>query len=390
MPRWDVHFDVHVRVENPDIVRLVVSATALGSVIRGIPIPPHVQDRIDRLNIRRAVRGTTGIEGTELTEAEVEEVLQSRPAASILSGGRQREEREVRNAANLMEQVAICLDANPRAPLTEGVIRWLHRMVTEGIDYSGNVPGRYRARNVTAGEYQCPEHGRVPELMADFIHWFNNGPPKDWDLVVRAIVAHFYVVSIHPFADGNGRTARAVESFLLYQSGVNARGFYSLANYYYRNRPEYVEELNWVRFRSDPDLTPFVRFALEGLVKEIELVEQEVIEEVRAIAYRDYARDKLGNDNKMGKRAGTRLLELLLGLSRAPVIVKELRDGRHTLSRFYRGVTTKTLARDIHYLVEAGLVVVEEGVVHANLAAVDSHSARRARPQLHEVSPMPC
>lgn len=380
MPRWDVHFDLIVRVENPDIVRLTVSANALGSVIRGIPIPLHVQERIDKLNIRRAVRGTTGIEGTELTEREVEEVLQSLVAAPVLSGGRRREEQEVRNAANLMEQVAAFLDANPRAPLTEGVIRWLHRMVTDNIDYPGNVPGRYRARNVTAGEYQCPPHERVPDLMAEFMRWFNTGPPAAWDPVVRAVVAHFYVVSIHPFADGNGRTARAVESFLLYQSGVNARGFYSLANYYYRNRPEYIEELNWVRFRSDPDLTPFVRFALEGLVEELELVEREVIEEVRVIAFRDHAREQLDVDNKLRKRAGGRLLELLNGLSRSPVNLKDLRDGVHSLSRHYRGVTTKTLTRDIHYLVQMGLVVVDDGVIRANLSVVDSSAPRWARP----------
>ena len=378
MPRWVVHFDLFVRVENPDIVRLTVSANALGSVIRGIPMPLHVQERIDRLNIRRAVRGTTGIEGTELSEAEVAEVLQS-PTAAVLSGGRRREEQEVRNAANLMERVAAFLDANPRASLTEGVIRWLHRSVTEGIDYPGNVPGRYRARNVTAGDYQCPDHSQVPELMSNFSHWFSTGPPKDWDPVVRAIVAHFYVVSIHPFADGNGRTARAVESFLLYQSGVNARGFYSLANYYYRNRPEYIEELNWVRFRSDPDLTPFVRFALEGLVEELELVEREVIEEVRVIAFRDHARERLDADNKLQKRAGSRLLELLYGLSRAPVSLRDLRDGVHTLSRHYRGVTTKTLTRDIHYLVQVGLIVVDDGMVRANLSVVDSSTSQRGR-----------
>ena len=389
MPRWDVHFNLIVRVENPDIVRLTVSANALGSIIRGIPMPPHVQERIDRLNIRRAVRGTTGIEGTELTEAEVEEVLQF-PTSAVLSGGRRREEQEVRNAANLMEQVAAFLNANPRARLTERVVQWLHRMVTDGIDYPGNVPGRYRARNVTAGEYQCPPHERVPDLMAEFMRWFNTGPPKDWDPVVRAVVAHFYVVSIHPFADGNGRTARAVESFLLYQSGVNARGFYSLANFYYRNRPEYIEELNRVRFRSDPDLTPFVRFALEGLVEELELVEREVIAEMRVIAFRDHARELLDVDNKLRKRAGARLLELLNGLSRAPVNLKDLRDGVHALSRHYRGVTTKTLTRDIHYLVQAGLVVVDDGMVRANLSVVDSSAARRARHGQREASPSPC
>jgi Fic family protein len=89
--------------------------------------------------------------------------------------------------------------------------------------------------------------------MAEFFKWFNSGSAAHWNPVIRAIVAHFYVISIHPFGDGNGRTSRAVESYLLYQAGVNARGYYSLANYYYRNRPEYVSMLDHVRFVSDPD-----------------------------------------------------------------------------------------------------------------------------------------
>ena len=65
MPSWDVHFDVRVRTEDPEVLRLTARVEALASVIRGIPIPPHVQQRLDSLNIIRAVRGTTGIEGTE-------------------------------------------------------------------------------------------------------------------------------------------------------------------------------------------------------------------------------------------------------------------------------------------------------------------------------------
>ena len=140
--------------------------------------------------------------------------------------------------------------------------------------------------------------------MSEFIHWFNTGTPTSWDPVIRAIVAHFYVVSIHPFGDGNGRTSRAVESFLLYKAGVNVRGYYSLANYFYRNRPEYIDSLNLVQMRGENDLTQFVAFALTGLVEELEEVHSEVLEEVRIIAFRDFARENLASDDKLGTPAG--------------------------------------------------------------------------------------
>ena len=96
--------------------------------------------------------------------------------------------------------------------------------------------------------------------MEQFIEWFNTGPPALWPASIRAIVAHFYVVSIHPFGNGNGRTARAVESFVLYSGGINVRGFYSLANHYYRNRDRYIDLLDSTRFDGAHDLTPFVLF----------------------------------------------------------------------------------------------------------------------------------
>ena len=114
---------------------------------------------------------------------------------------------------------------------------------------------------MNVGPYRPPPDGeQVRELMARFVRWFNEGSPTGWDPVVRAIVAHFYVVSIHPFGDGNGRTARAVESFLLYRAGVNARGYYSLANYYYQHRDQYIHSMNDVQLRGSQDLTGFVVF----------------------------------------------------------------------------------------------------------------------------------
>ena len=77
MPAWNVVFGTRVQVDAPEIVRCVAQIHALAGVIRGIPIPPSVQDNLDRLNIMRAVRGTTGIEGTELSEEEVGLILEA-------------------------------------------------------------------------------------------------------------------------------------------------------------------------------------------------------------------------------------------------------------------------------------------------------------------------
>ena len=377
MPSWEVHFDLNLRVSDRRIIQDLARIHALAEVIRGIPIPPSVQRHLDQLNIRRAVRGTTGIEGTELSEDEVNRVLDSPPDVPALGPGREREERETKNAEALMLYVGEYVRNNPAAPISEALILEFHRVLTEGIDYPHNEPGRYRNHSVVVGAYRPPATGdQVRRLISEFVRWFNTGAPTSWDPVLRAIVAHFYVVSIHPFGDGNGRTARAVESFLLYKAGVNVRGYYSLANYFYQNRSDYVYNLNHIQTRGQSDLTPFVSFALGGLIQELETIHAEVLAEVRIIAFRDYARQVLDASGRLATQAGERQLRFLIALAEGPVSLKELRSGGHPLSRLYRNVSTRTLMRDINYLKELELIAAEGDELSARMDMMTPFSPR--------------
>ena len=383
MPSWDVHFRVFIQTGNSELVSMVAKAHALASVIRGIPIPPYLQDKLDTLNIVRAVRGTTGIEGVEVSEEEVREILEATEDEHVLPSSRAREEKEVRNATELMYRVSEILDQEPHEPITERLIQEFHSITTAGIDYPHNVPGKYRSFPVRAGAYSPPQNGEdVRRLMQEFIAWFYSSETLTWDPVIRAIVAHFYVVSIHPFGDGNGRTSRAVESYLLYQARVNPRGFYSLSNYYYKNRDNYIEMLNWIRFRSDPDLTPFVIFALRGLVEQLEEVHAEVLAEVRLITFRDFAREALSERGRLGTPAGRRQLDLLYALGGETFSLKDLRSGRHPHSLLYRNVTNRTLMRDVKFLKDNELLVVEGDFIRANLETMTRYTALQRPSQL--------
>lgn len=368
MPRWDVNFDMHLDDRDSQIVSRVALAQALATVIRDIPIPPRVKRTLDALNILRAVRGTTGIEGIELTEDEVKQIMESPRKRPVLSPNRSREEQEARNAQKVMSYVVKELTRDPNIPLTEKLVRTIHKITTKDINYPNNIPGQYRAHDVSAGSYLPPRGEDVKRLMREFIKWFNSSTPVTWDPVIRAIVAHFYIISIHPFGDGNGGTSRGVESFLLYQAGVNARSFYSLANYYYQHRQEYVQFLDHARFQTNGNLAPFVLFALEGLVGELQQVHREVLTNVKIIAFRDYAREQLAFDGKLGSSVGERMANLLVYLSDGEAVsLKDIRSGKHTLSRLYRELTTKTLSRDINFLKERQLVIVDGDELRANL-----------------------
>ena len=375
MPRWSVHFDLVADMSAPDALERLVAAKSLSIAVREIPVPPHVQRRLHALNIVRAVRGTTGIEGTELSEDEVSRVLAAPADQPVLDAARQREEREVRNARALKNLVENLLRRNQETRLSESLIREFHRVLTDGIDYPNNEPGRYRSHDVDVDDYHPPAHEDVPALMRDFVEWLNFGRGAAFDPIVRAIVAHFLLVSIHPFGDGNGRTSRGVESFLLYKAGVNARGFYSLANYYCQNRSDYFALLNHVRFISDPDAAPFVNFALRGLVEELQEVHSEILRAVRVISFRDFARERLQEEGKLGSRTGNRQLLFLLELGERKIAVADIRSGRHPIAHLYRGVGQRTVTRDLNLLRRLGLIVEERGIIRANMDVMDEFAA---------------
>ncbi len=140
MPSWEVHFNLNLQVNDRRVIQDLARIHALAGVIRGIPIPPRVQRNLDRLNILRAVRGTTGIEGTELSEEEVSLVLDSPPDVPVLGPGRERDEQETKNAEALMLYVGEYVRNNPNAPISEALILKFHRILTQKINYLHNDP----------------------------------------------------------------------------------------------------------------------------------------------------------------------------------------------------------------------------------------------------------
>lgn len=377
MPRWTVRFDLRLNLADERLLKAVYRAEALATVIRGIPLPPETRRGLDRLNIIRAVRGTTGIEGSDLSADEVDRIDAATTSALVLGPAREREEKEARNALNVMHVVARRIDAEPLLPLTEPLIRELHALTTTGISYPSNEPGRYRSGEVTAGEYRAPDAAEVPALMEAFVSWANSPAAVQLPALARAVSAHFYFISVHPFGDGNGRTARAVESLLLYQRGINLLGFYSLSNFYYRRRAEYIEMLDFTRFASSHDLTPFVTFAAEGLLQELELIRDEVLDANQKVAFRDYSTQTLMFADTVRSPVRSRLIAIMAVLQQGHVITEaEITSGRSPLAALYRGMHPRASSRDLATLARLGLVTRTGSGVKANFDVMAQFTPR--------------
>ncbi len=370
MPQWDIHFNVRVRAGDPRLVRAVERSRAIAETIRGIPVTASVRRRLNALNIARAVRGTTAIEGTRISEDEALAVLAAAPDRPVLPTSRARDEREARNARAALECVQRTVRTDLRRPLDEALIREIHRLTTDGLRYPGNVPGEYRSHAVTVGNYRPPATGEeVRRLMAEFVRWFNQGEALRWDPIARAALAHFYVVSIHPFGDGNGRSSRAVESFMLCRAGIHAFGFYSLANFYYEHHHEYIDALTAAMFQSGGDLTDFVLFAVEGLADELATVRSELLAMVGVMAFRDYAQERLEAVPRLGQQRRARMLDLIRRMTEQSLRgVPDHQMATDVLVALAYGRTgRRTVQRDLRLLLDQQLLIERDGHLVPNV-----------------------
>lgn len=371
MPRWEPDFDPRFDLRSPDLLGLIVQIEAYRLSVPKIPLPPKMQEQMNRLNIIRQVKGTTGIEGNTLTPERIGQVLEG---TSGSSSGPAQDELEVINAERTLKFIRKTARESG-ALVTEDLVRKLHDIGTTGCEYKDNIPGQYRKHNVTAGEYHPPEPAEIPRLMKRYVDFINSDEViRGYGPLIRAILAHFYLVSIHPFGDGNGRTSRAVEAFVLFQAGYNVRGFYSLANFYYQHRQQYIDLLQATRFENRGDLTQFVRFSLTGFLEELKAIQEEIIDYVRRVLFRDMCLELYNND--VINARGMSLLEYLTFDVTEGVPYDAFKNRTHRLARgLYQGLTEKTVLRDIRNLQARKLLSLKDGVLTANLDIMNQFEA---------------
>jgi hypothetical protein len=165
------------------------------------------------------------------------------------------------------------------AALSLADILALHRMVAEEHGASGPTAGALRTtpcevgRGLVGGLHRGAPAQRLPELMARYVAFVDGGELRSLPPVVQALLAHFFLDTIHPFVDGNGRTARLVAAAILSRHGYNLHGTYALMRYFYRHEIAYHIMLHRIWKRCPFAVTPFVAFGIEGFVLELKSVD---------------------------------------------------------------------------------------------------------------------
>ena len=238
----------------------VESIAALRERILGAAVELSWIPALQKDTRTRNVHASTAIEGNPLTLAQVQALEEGRTLAA--SG--ERAKREVLNYFAGLRYVEKHASAKR---IRHDHILELHRILAGKVMDQGEA-GRYRTIAVRVGRYVPPPPHDVSGLMFELLEWWNKESTKLSPVLSSAILHHQFE-TIHPFADGNGRTGRALALWELYRRGFDTHHIFSVDEYYWEDRPRYYKELDAVR-KVGGDLTGWQEYCAEGLHQTLE------------------------------------------------------------------------------------------------------------------------
>lgn len=255
---------------NNKILKNVGIIEAAREIIINAPLVPAWEKKFRDEAIIRTVHFGTHLEGNELNISEAAQVLEGKEIV-----GRERDIQEVIN----YRQVLHFIDGF-NGEITDDTIKTIHRLTTQKI-LPPSECGRCRSKQVVVKNsktqevvFRPPPAVEVPYQIEDFLIWL--GQEKETHPVLKAGIAHYELVRIHPFLDGNGRVARAVAILVLFKDGYDIKKFFSLEEHYDQDAARYYQALQSVKPQENYDLTEWLSYFTEGLAIELTRIKEKV------------------------------------------------------------------------------------------------------------------
>ena len=345
-----------------------LETTILYQTVRDLPILPALASILQEELIKKSIFSTAAIEGNPLSEKVVSELLHKKAT------GKERAEREIYNLKRAYETLKRLKPTESKLKLSEKLINDLHLSITADIDYPDNKPGKYRAHKVQVGDkthggsYTPPKIKEdIVMLMPKFVEWMNSEGILALDPFYRASLAHYHLALIHPFGDGNGRTARLLEALILQSAGIKYVPV-MLSNFYYQNMDDYYLAFSTTQRNKAKDLTDFLKFSLTGAVDSLREIKTRITFHLRIMALRDYT--LILRSQKRLTRRQYDLIDMLIDNPSSRFTLKDLRE-KSPYSILYREVTPLTARRDLKRLLLDKLISIENGSYKLNLQALE-------------------
>jgi Fic family protein len=352
-----ISFRIDLRKATPQLWMLLGEAASKCEHIAGVPLRPSVAQELHRLYLAKGALATTAIEGNTLTEKEV---LQHLEGNLKLPRSKEYLGQEVDNIVAACKRIGELL-AQGDAGLTPERLCELNRWVLEKLPLEGKeVPGELRDYSVLVGNvYRGAPAQDCRYLLERYCEWLASGdfkaPPgmETVYAIIKAVVVHLYFAWIHPFGNGNGRTARLIELQILLAAGVPSPAAHLLSNHYNHTRSEYYRQLDRAS-KSGAEIIPFIQYAAEGLVDGLREQLQVIREQQWDVAWRSYVHNKF-RDRTGPAALRQRDLVLDLSASQDPVPIAKIPELSPRLAKAYATRSSKTLQRDLfelQYLLE--------------------------------------
>jgi len=303
-------------------------------------------DELQKVQLKREVAGTSRIEGAEFTEKELEAAMRETPE--------ELETRSQKQAAAAVATYRWIAGLEADRPVDEALVCEVHRRLVSGCDDDHCAPGRLRTRdqNVTFGapRHRGAEGGDECEAAMRGLVGAARGPFREHDPLIQALALHYHFAAMHPFLDGNGRTARALEALMLQRTGLRDTLFIAMSNYYYEHKVGYLNALNATR-AAGHDLTQFLQFALKGIASQCRRLFGEIRQQVAKALYRNTVTDLFGRLKSPRKRvvSGRHAQLLYLLLDEEEITLAALTE--RTRHIFAVSNPYKALIRDLNYLI---------------------------------------
>jgi len=356
-------------------------------IIRAIssaPIKPEYRESLLQVSLRKGARATTAIEGNTLSDEEVAKIAEGEK----LPPSKEYLETEVKNILVALNTILneVVMDGKATVINTE-LIKNFHHAVGKNLgDHFQAIPGQFRAsgHNVTVGKYRPPEGHYVNELMKKLCEWmkaefhYERGEQHFTDQVIQAIVFHAYIAWIHPFGDGNGRTARLVEFYILLRAGLPDIASHILSNFYNDTRDEYYRQLD--ASIHERTLTNFIKYAVRGFRDELNSVLQIVQGNNLVTSWEKFIYETLDSKKVSGKSKAIIKRRRTLALN-FPVdkfyTIDELLNTIPAVIREYAKLSPFTLKRDLAELERLQLVTKKEDRYTGNIGILKGLMPRR-------------
>ncbi len=367
-----ITFNLDLRDASVSFWTLLGDACSRCEVISGIPLMPETADRLNQVSLERGAQATTAIEGNTLSQ---EEVSRLRRGELSLPPSKEYLGTEVGNILRVFNEM---LDLDHIPPLDAERVKLLNAETLYGLALEEDIaPGRVRTHEVVVARYRGAPAEDCEYLLNRLCEWLDSmdiqlGHSRLALPIVKAIVAHLYLLWIHPFGDGNGRVARLMEYQILLSAGIPNPATHLLSNHYNDTRTEYYRRLDRAS-RDSNGVVRFLEYALQGFVdgltEQIETIKGQIREDMWINhVHREFS-DRSGPSDVRRRR-------LVLDLSEqdGPVRRRDVRRLTPGLAEAYAGKTDKTITRDLNALSDMGLVTRTRQTVSANKRVIDAFS----------------